>query len=360
MTSSAAPLRALVPGPAATAADAAAPVRLQTVGEGSREGASRGTARIAVVIPIFNDWNCARKLLPLLDGALAGTRGEICVLFVDDGSGTPAPADLVAAPPGSIREVRVLRLRQNLGHQRAIALGLYWVNQRLPADATIVMDGDGEDSPDSIPALLKALDDSGGREAVFAARAKRLEKPVFRFFYQVYRLVHRVLTGIPVKIGNFSVIPKSSADRLMVSSDLWNHYAAAVVRSKLPLRSIPIPRARRLDGSSRMNFFGLVTHGISAISVYSDTVGVRLLVAATGFLLLSIALAAGVLYATFAIPQIVPQWVRLPAGLLAVMCLQATMLSLVLVLPVIGARSHAGFIPLRDSEYYILEQTRIW
>ncbi len=323
-------------------------------------GTRRGAARLAIVIPIFNDWNCARKLLPLLDQALSKTGGEICVLFVDDGSGTPAPADLVASPPGSIGEVRILRLRQNLGHQRAIAIGLYWVNQSLNADATVVMDGDGEDCPESVPALLEALDQGGQREAVFAARTKRLEKPTFRFFYQVYRALHRVLTGIPVRVGNFSAIPRSSADRLMVSSDLWNHYAAAVFRSKMPMRTIPLARATRLDGKSRMDFFGLVTHGLSAISVFSDTVGVRLLAAATGLLLLSMVLGAGVLYATFARPEILPQWIRVAVGALAVLCFQATMLSLVLVVPVLGARSHAGFIPLRDSEYYILEQVRIW
>jgi len=326
----------------------------------SAQNPTGGTARLAIVIPIFNDWNCARKLLPLLDDSLAATPGEICVLLVDDGSSVPAPNDLVEKPLQSIREVRILRLRQNLGHQRAIAIGLYCVNQRFSADATIVMDGDGEDRPESIPALLEALQKSGGREAVFAARTKRLEKPLFRFFYQAYRLIHRILTGLPVRIGNFSVIPKSSADRLMVSSDLWNHYAAAVVQTRMPLRTLPMPRARRLDGASQMNFLALVTHGLRAISVYSETVSVRLLVAASGFLILSILLGAGVLYTTFAIPQAVPQWVRLAVGLLAVLCLQATMLSLVLVLPVISSRSHAGFIPLRDSEYYILEQVRIW
>jgi len=359
MTSPASSAHAIVPDAAVSGPEAIAPSQGPSAAGLPAQSSRRGATRLAIVIPIFNDWNCARRLLPLLDRALAATPGGVCILFVDDGSSSPVPPDLVSMPPSTIREVRVLRLRQNLGHQRAIAMGLYWVNQRLGADATMVMDGDGEDSPDTVPLLLEALEQNGG-QAVFAARTKRLEKPIFRFFYRVYRVLHRALTGIPVRVGNFSVLPRSSAERLMVSSDLWNHYAAAVFRSKLPLRTIPIPRARRLDGKSRMDFFGLVAHGLSAISVFADTVAVRLLVVATGFLFLSVALGAGVLYATFALPHALPPWVRLAVGVSAVMCLQATMLSLVLVVPVLGARSHAGFIPLRDSEYYILEQVRIW
>jgi polyisoprenyl-phosphate glycosyltransferase len=315
---------------------------------------------LTVLMPIFNDWACAARLLPLIDAELSGTAAEVHVILIDDGSNTPASDDLVPTPLQSISEIRVLSLRGNLGHQRAIAIGLYYVHRFLSADAIIVMDGDGEDRPCDISALLASLAESGGREIVFAARAKRLEQPVFRFFYHLYRLVHRVLTGIPVRVGNFSAVPRASVDRLMVSSDLWNHYAAAAFRSKLPLRMVPLERGRRLDGKSRMNFFALVVHGLSAISVFADVVGVRLLAGATAFSILSLLLLAGVVSARVAIPHAMPAWATIAAGSLAVIGLQAMMLSLVLVLAVISARSHTSFIPLRDSEFYILEQKVLW
>jgi glycosyltransferase involved in cell wall biosynthesis len=315
---------------------------------------------LTILMPIFDDWACAARLLPLIDAELSGTAAEVHVILIDDGSNTPASEDLVQAPLQSISEVRVLRLRGNLGHQRAIAIGLYYVNQFLPTDAIVVMDGDGEDQPRDIPALLASLARSGGREMIFAARTKRLERPAFRFFYHLYRILHRVLTGIPVRVGNFSAVPHASVERLMVSSDLWNHYAAAAFRSKLPLRMVPLERGRRLDGKSRMNFFALVVHGWSAISVFADVVSVRLLAGATAFALFSLLLLAGVVSARFAIPHAMPAWVAITAGSLAVICLEAMMLSLVLVLAVISARSNTSFIPLRDSEYYILEQKRLW
>src|SRR2546425_10710991 len=66
---------------------------------------------------------------------------------------------------------------------------------------------------------------------------------------------------------------------LVVMSELWNHYAAAVFRSGLPFTTTPIPRGYRIAGTSRMNFVSLTAHGMSAISVFGDVVGVRLLIA---------------------------------------------------------------------------------
>ena len=45
---------------------------------------------------------------------------------------------------------------------------------------------------------------------------------------------------------------------VVVSSDLWNHYAAAVVKMKLPYATVPIGRSRRFIGESKMGFVGLV------------------------------------------------------------------------------------------------------
>jgi hypothetical protein len=83
-------------------------------------------------------------------------------------------------------------------------------------------------------------------------------------------------------------------------------------------------------------------------------------VGATAFGFSSLLLLAGVLYGRFSIPHAMPAWAAIAVGSLAAICLQAMMLSLVLVLAVISARSHTSVIPLRDSEYYILEQKQLW
>ena len=201
---------------------------------------------IAIVMPVYNDWDAAQRLLPLIDKALVSTSCRAQVLLIDDAS-TAEPSEQWPGGFARIDGVSILRLRRNLGHQRAIAIGLVHIYQTLlKIDALVVMDADGEDRPEDIPALLDAFVAGNGREVVFAARSKRMEGLAFTLSYHAYRIVHKALTGISVRVGNFSVIPIESLGRLMVVSELWNHYAAAVFRSRIPYTSVPIPRGTRI------------------------------------------------------------------------------------------------------------------
>src|SRR5262249_11380704 len=104
------------------------------------------------------------------------------------------------------------------------------------------------------------------------------EHAAFRILYQIYRGIHRILTGDSVRVGNFSILPFAALERLSVTAEIWNHYAAAVIRSGVPWISIPIARGKRSTGDSKMNFIGLLLHGLSAFFVYGEIVGARLLV----------------------------------------------------------------------------------
>ena len=103
----------------------------------------------------------------------------------------------------AIRFLDRLRLRRNLGHQRAICVGLAQfegIGRYTSIDTCVVMDADGEDAPADVPRLLAAFAEGNGTHAVFASRLKRSEGLLFRFSYATYRLVHRVLTGLPVPV----------------------------------------------------------------------------------------------------------------------------------------------------------------
>jgi len=315
--------------------------------------------RIVILIPVYDDWQAAQLLLQDLDEALAEYPAAFEVLFVDDGSREPMPEGFASQSLGNLRAVDILRLRRNLGHQRAIAVGLVYVYEQLPCRAVVVMDADGEDRPGDILTLARRFEQEGGQSVIFAARAKRLEGPLFRTLYQVYRLVHRILTGDSVRIGNFSIVPFESLGRLVVVPEVWNHYAAAVVRSRLRFDSIPIARGRRLAGKSKMNFIGLLLHGLSAFFVYGDIVGARLLVGITLALLLEFtALAVGLGVRFVISPDILGLTVYL-AAILGIILLQAIPIALILVFVVIG-RTNTGFLPIRDCPYFVSSVQRIF
>lgn len=316
--------------------------------------------RLVALMPIYNDWAVADLVCRELGERFDGQPDvELQVLLVDDGSSSPRAADLCGGPFGAIRAVHLLRLRRNVGHQRAIAIGLAWVHEQASADAVLVMDSDGQDRPADVATLLRAFEEQGRRAAVFAARQKRPESALFRLSYALYRGVHRVLTGFSVRIGNFSVISLAHVARLLVSSDLWSHYAAAVVRSRVPLVAIPIDRGERIQGRSSMDFVALVAHGLSAISVFRERVGTRLLVGAVaGALLLAAFLVAGVVLALASQPE-VPAWLWIVACSAALMTFQAVLALFVLAFIIMSQRDLLGFLPIRDYVYFVDECQRL-
>ena len=307
--------------------------------------------RVVILIPVFNDWDCVSLLLPLLDEAAGLTAADVSILLVDDGSTRNLPSDLVFTKD-HVRRIDVLHLMRNLGHQRAIAIGLYHVYRHIACDKVIVMDADGQDLPIQVPTLIEASNRHPKR-VVFAARTKRLERPVFRLFYHLYRITHRVLTGIPVRIGNFSVLPWDALERLVVVSDLWSHYAAAVVRSRLEYETLPLPRGRRLAGDTRMNFWALLIHGLSAICVFGDIASARVLAAAVAGTLLIATTALAAITVHWTGGWQIPEWgVYLWAGMLF-LCVQAMLLAGILSFTIIASRSNMSFIALRDGRYVV-------
>jgi len=308
-----------------------------------------------LLIPTFNDWSVVRQLLPALDAAVDPNDGPYRVVLIDDGSTEPPPEALIDRPLRRLGVLDVLRLRGNLGHQRAIAVGIGWVEAAGPCRAVVIMDGDGEDAPGDVPRLLERLEQNGHRAIVFASRTRRSEGLLFRIFYALYRFAHLLLTGVPVRIGNFSAAPFASLRRLAIVPDLWNHYAASVVRARIPHELMPTRRAKRLEGRSKMNFVSLVIHGLSAISVFTDRVGVRMIVLFGVLSALTFGLMLGVAALALLTDQTIPSWATTTAGLAIVLLIQILTLLVVFVLIILRGRDGARFLPLRDYGYYLLE-----
>jgi polyisoprenyl-phosphate glycosyltransferase len=306
-----------------------------------------------VLVPVYNDWAALARLLAALDAVLAEEDRQADVLVVDDGSTTEPDLLCDAGPFTALGRVDVLVLRRNLGHQRAIAMGLAYIEDNLDSGPVVVMDGDGEDDPADVPRLLERLEQSGGRQIVFAERTRRSESIAFKIFYFLFKALHWVLTGKRVRVGNFSAIPRRRLSSLVVVSELWNHYAAAVFRSRQPSCTVPTTRAKRYCGRSTMNFVALVTHGLSAISVQADVAGVRLLMMSVVLAVLTAGAIVAAVVIRLATNLAIPGWASYTVGILLVLLFQAILAMFVFSFVILGARHGSTFLPRRDYSYFI-------
>src|SRR6187402_593767 len=226
---------------------------------------------LVIVTPVYNDWPVLRLLLEQLDAELSRANRTGSVIAVDDGS--DMEADLSGLAFSAIRTFEVLRLRRNLGHQRAIVIALAYIEANVPCAAVVVIDADGEDRPSDVLRLVDEWRSAKGDKLVFALRSSRSEGPAFQGFYALYRALFKLGTGQAIRVGNFSLVPRSVLRRLVAVSEIWNHYASGVQRAKVPCIYLPTDRGKRLAGRSTMNFVSLVTHGMSAMSVHAETIG---------------------------------------------------------------------------------------
>lgn len=316
--------------------------------------------RLIILIPVFNDWHAVALLLPALDSALENSQSPVEVLLLNDGSTQLPEQGLLEQPYANLRSVQILHLRRNLGHQRAIAVGLVHIRQHLPCAAVVVMDGDGEDRPRDVPRLMEEFRRHGQSSIIFAERGKRLENATFQLCYRLYCAIHWLLTGVRVRVGNFSILPWQAVERLVVVSELWNHYAAAIFRARLAYRTVPMDRGSRITGESKMNFVALLVHGLSAISVFSDIVSARLLAMASALVVVLAGVAAAVVGIQFTAHFDIPGWAGYAAAVLLLMLSQALLGAFLLVFIIISARANMSFIPLRDAPHFVERQERVF
>lgn len=292
-----------------------------------------------------------------ISAAFAGREIQIDIVAVDDGSFTHfEPEKLVLPEHGVALNVEVLRLAVNVGHQRAIALGLREIAERGDQTHVIVMDGDGEDRPEDLPSLL-AASSAAPASIVLAQRGTRSEGPLFRAFYVLYKSMFVLLTGRRIDFGNFSLLPIAAVQRLVRMPELWNHFAATIARSRLPIVKLRVTRGTRYAGQSHMNFNSLVVHGLSAISIFSDSVYVRVMVASSALLgLLGLGMSGVIgirLFTTLAIPG----WTTSAIGFLAVLFMQ-TILLMSLTLFSLSRRSDGVPPSMPDSRGHIADRSR--
>ncbi len=299
--------------------------------------------RQVVVTPIYEDSEAASRLFVELRRTLGP---DLHVVAVDDGSvKEPVGPDMIRN--AGLRGV-VLRLKRNVGHQRAIAIGLCHVAETMPDALCIVMDSDGEDLPETVDQLLEALE-AQDSDAAVARRASRVETLRFKAFYQIYRLFFRLFAGREIGFGNFMALRPTAVKRLAAMQELWTHVAACLIASKLRIAPVSIHRGPRYAGQSRMNFPGLVLHGFRALMVFAEDVLVRVgLFCLVVMVLSTVGVAAVALLKALGLAT--PGWFSVALGVLVGIFIQTGALTL-MCLMLAGISRNSALLPIDQTVF---------
>jgi len=225
-----------------------------------------------ILIPIYNDWQSVFKLLENIDLQLYDWDSEVSVLIINDASTEKKPNNNFVFK--NLKSVKIINMKKNQGHARCIAAGLKYINEKEDFDHVIPMDGDGEDRPAELSAIIREA--SGyPNNAITANRIKRSDGFLFRFCYLIHKYLTFIFAGQSIKFGNFACLPKSVVAQMIKEPATWSSFSGSlskIVTSRLSVKSI---RGSRYFGPSKMSFLGLIKHSLSIISVFRTTVLIR-------------------------------------------------------------------------------------
>lgn len=209
---------------------------------------------ISAVVPLHNEEGNVEPLLDELTRELAALSDSYEVIMVDDGS-TDETLERMRAYMRRRPDVpvRVVELRRQFGQTAAIATGL----RRALGDTIVTLDGDMQNDPADIPALLRCLDD--GADVACGWRVRREEGPVRHIPSRVAASVVGLLTGLRVRDSGCTL--RAYRREIVRDLDLWgdmHRFIPALCHAVgARVAEVPVKHRPRLRGRTKYGRTGL-------------------------------------------------------------------------------------------------------
>jgi polyisoprenyl-phosphate glycosyltransferase len=225
---------------------------------------AREATLLSVVAPMYEEEDTVAPFLARVHAALAGSAYE--VILVDDGSKDGTRAAMAAAAAADPR-VKVVGLSRNFGHQPALTAGL----EHARGDAVVMLDGDLQDPPELIPAMVERWRE--GVDVVYAVREQRLgetrfKKTTARWFYRVFRR----LTGmdLAVESGDFRLMDRRALDALLEMPERNRFLRGMTVWVGFTQTAVSFVREERTAGVTKYPLRRMLRFSFDAITSFSS------------------------------------------------------------------------------------------
>lgn len=224
-----------------------------------------------ILIPVFNDWISVFKLIDNIDLQISDQTVDI--IIVNDAS--TENFENSRKQFNKINSVKILNLKENGGHRKAIATGLKYCEQNLSYDFIIPMDGDGEDRPEELKNFF-LTSEKQDVNVITGIRIKRSEGLLFKSLYFIHKFITKFITGKDIRFGNFTCLSKQAVKTLLSDGSVWLSFSGAVTKHFSSHDTINSYRGSRYFGPSKMSLFKLILHSQRISAVFKEVVFVRI------------------------------------------------------------------------------------
>ena len=224
-----------------------------------------------VITPVYNDWKSVNKLIYRIDAIAKKLKGKLTMVLVNDCSTLKQKLKLDKIH--NINDIKIINLTKNLGSQKAIYIGLRYIQKKLKESIITIIDSDGEDDPKKINFFIKEVVKK--KEFICVAnRGKRKEFFLLRILNQLRILINFVLTGYFINFGNFTCF-HSKLLKKNLNKNLWIAYSAGVQKNFDKIKYINVDKADRYFGKSKVGFTFLIKHTLNILTVFKKEIFIR-------------------------------------------------------------------------------------
>ncbi len=217
-----------------------------------------GSPRLSVVIAVKNE---AGNILPLMAEIAAALTEPFEVVFVNDGS-TDATAQELAEAARTWPNVRIITHAASCGKSAGVDTGA----RAARGDILLLLDGDGQNNPAYLPAMVKLLDDGGPSVGMVQGERQGRKDTAFKRFQS--RTANRVRRGLlnddtrDTGCG-LKVVRRAIYVALPMFDGLHRFTPALVKRDGFEIRTLPVVDRARWHGVSNYGFFNRLWVGIA-------------------------------------------------------------------------------------------------
>ena len=212
----------------------------------ARTAVEQAAPDLSVVAPLYNESQNVGPLVGWILEALAEYPGRFEVILVDDGSRDDTWQHIVAASADP--RVHGLRLGRNVGQTAAMMAGFDHARGR----SVVSLDGDLQNDPRDIPALLAKLDE--GYDLVCGWRQQRQDKFLLRKVpsWVANRIIRR-LTGVPITDNGCSLkaYRRDLLDRISLYAEQHRFIPALSASVGARITEMPVRHHARRFGESK-------------------------------------------------------------------------------------------------------------
>ena len=222
-----------------------------------------------IVVPVYNDWKSLNKLLLKLDKYLGRGRGiKNEILVINDNSSKKIK--IKKRKFKSIKKIKTIFLKKNLGSQKAIAVGLSYLKTIKENFFVTVMDSDGEDDPLQVRKMLNVAI-KNPNHVITSNRKQREEPLIIIALYKLHLLLTFLFTWKWISFGNFSTFNKKNLNKILSNNSSWYAHSSAILKNCNIIR-LYSKRQKRYFDKSNLGMLSLIEHSLRVNAVFYERI----------------------------------------------------------------------------------------